>query len=377
MGSKQRNTSWNKPIVCIGIVATIGVACITGLATNAAVSKFNADADRAYAAAVEDVRAKQLADWLAQHSGSSGDQLNYVPEIGNVPIAPTDIIEIDGKFYINADLIINPDGSHATDCPCYYCRYGKDIDENEKIVIDGKEYIYITDPNDPYDKDDNSSKPDSDDNVGTNPFEGIDYISIDIDGNAIYLIEKGDTLSYISGKVGYSVDELAEYNHIKNVNLIYEGSSLRIPVTSEFYEYIQGVQSSTDDDASSETSVPDIKPEVEVVLPEVEEPVVTTAPVVEEPVPATEVVTTVVSKPAPAPAPKSEPIVTTTKSEPKPATEVTTKKPNKPVETTKVKQTEPVVTEEEIIIVDEPFETWEDDILYDYEEIFLDEIFED
>ena len=39
----------------------------------------------------------------------------------------------------------------------------------------------------------------------------------------------GDTLSKISLEYGVSVDEIAEFNLIRNVNLIYSGSSLQIP----------------------------------------------------------------------------------------------------------------------------------------------------
>lgn len=49
------------------------------------------------------------------------------------------------------------------------------------------------------------------------------------DGSLIYHIQKGDTLCRISRIFGYSVQELAEYNHISNPNLIYADSSLRIP----------------------------------------------------------------------------------------------------------------------------------------------------
>ena len=55
------------------------------------------------------------------------------------------------------------------------------------------------------------------------------YIVTDIDGNMVYLVKKGDTLSGVSKKVSYSVHELAEYNKIKDVNLIYTGEVLRIP----------------------------------------------------------------------------------------------------------------------------------------------------
>lgn len=49
------------------------------------------------------------------------------------------------------------------------------------------------------------------------------------DGLWIYLIEYGDTLSKLSKAFGYSVDELANFNQIRDVNLIYANSSLRIP----------------------------------------------------------------------------------------------------------------------------------------------------
>lgn len=45
----------------------------------------------------------------------------------------------------------------------------------------------------------------------------------------VYQVERGDTLSEISGRVGASVDSIAHLNEIDNVNLIYEGESLRIP----------------------------------------------------------------------------------------------------------------------------------------------------
>ena len=45
----------------------------------------------------------------------------------------------------------------------------------------------------------------------------------------VYVIQEGDTLSYISGQLGYSVDELASYNKIEDKNLIYSNSALRLP----------------------------------------------------------------------------------------------------------------------------------------------------
>lgn len=47
--------------------------------------------------------------------------------------------------------------------------------------------------------------------------------------NGVYIIQHGDTLSELSATLGYSVDELAQYNNIRNVNRIYTGSVLRLP----------------------------------------------------------------------------------------------------------------------------------------------------
>lgn len=60
---------------------------------------------------------------------------------------------------------------------------------------------------------------------------GIDIsrITRDEDGVCIYIIERGDTLTKISAAFGYSVDAIADYNSIRNVNLIYAESALRIP----------------------------------------------------------------------------------------------------------------------------------------------------
>lgn len=48
---------------------------------------------------------------------------------------------------------------------------------------------------------------------------------------SIYIIQPGDTLSGISAATGVSVDKLARANDIADVNLIYAGSALVIPVS--------------------------------------------------------------------------------------------------------------------------------------------------
>lgn len=61
------------------------------------------------------------------------------------------------------------------------------------------------------------------------PSNPDDWITIQSDGSRTYLIRPGDTLCLISKRVGYSVDELTKLNAIKDVNLIYSGSVLRLP----------------------------------------------------------------------------------------------------------------------------------------------------
>lgn len=56
-------------------------------------------------------------------------------------------------------------------------------------------------------------------------------VVIDKNGKKTYYIKPGDTLCDISRVTGFSVDELAEYNDIRDVNLIYAKSVLRVPNT--------------------------------------------------------------------------------------------------------------------------------------------------
>lgn len=57
----------------------------------------------------------------------------------------------------------------------------------------------------------------------------INNLKIANNGDVIYIIKRGDTLTDISRLFGYSVDKLANYNEIRDVNLIYANSSLRLP----------------------------------------------------------------------------------------------------------------------------------------------------
>lgn len=47
--------------------------------------------------------------------------------------------------------------------------------------------------------------------------------------DTIYTIVEGDTLTSISAKLGVSVDAIADYNAVRDINVISEGAVLRLP----------------------------------------------------------------------------------------------------------------------------------------------------
>jgi len=140
----------------------------------------------------------------------------------------------DGKLYVVLDgmgypVVETEDGLFVVE--------GRDIVGTEDA--DGNEIIAISDDGQPiidYDADGNpiygKSKHDvpiSDAlHLSENP-----RVSVDADGNYYYHIVWGDTLCKISSDLHYSVDEIADYNHIRNVNLIYAESDLRVPNDSD------------------------------------------------------------------------------------------------------------------------------------------------
>lgn len=47
--------------------------------------------------------------------------------------------------------------------------------------------------------------------------------------DTVYTINEGDTLTSISAKLGVSVDAIAAYNAVRDINVISEGAVLRVP----------------------------------------------------------------------------------------------------------------------------------------------------
>ena len=68
------------------------------------------------------------------------------------------------------------------------------------------------------------------DDIMSEKYAGFPHTHFDDTRNVwVYDIQWGDTLSDISRMFGRSVDSIAEYNHIQNVDLIYAESSIVIP----------------------------------------------------------------------------------------------------------------------------------------------------
>lgn len=65
--------------------------------------------------------------------------------------------------------------------------------------------------------------------VETNEFDTHLFKRYD-DGRVAYIVQEGDTLCYVSTLTGYSVDMLAKENEIDDINLIYTGEAIMIPV---------------------------------------------------------------------------------------------------------------------------------------------------
>lgn len=212
----KNNQNNNIPMLIGSIIVIICVTVLTVFASKSIVGKLNANADKAYAEAIDNVNKLKMNDSKKSQSDKKAD--TRVLDKYNI----ADIIEIDGKYYIKYSKINDNTGDVQSPIT---------VDVNTIVTVDGEDYALIS-TKEPIDIDDKNK-------VDDKKYVGEEYVVVDIDGNLVYLIQKDDTLSEISGKVAYSVDELAEYNHIKNVDLIYEGESLRIPASDEAIKSIK------------------------------------------------------------------------------------------------------------------------------------------
>lgn len=205
----KKSSKKNVITVCLGTALIFGVSGLTIFSSAMLVNRLNADADMQYVAAVNDTYAKVLETKPEYRDNDNDDVVNDVPSE-------------DGTFLV--------DQLSDTESPL----------ENESVKTSDTEV----------------SADDSE--AVTYPYYiGTEFVVVDPEGNMVYVVKKGDTLSAVSRMVGYSVDELAEYNHIKDVNLIYVDESLRIPADEDLVEsvkkYIESCE--TTDDALSEDVV--------------------------------------------------------------------------------------------------------------------------
>lgn len=281
MSKEERKSS--APIIAVGTALVLTVALFTGIAAYKVVSHINADADEAYAAAISEANMRRLAESQTQAAANLNRietipvevtvKINVVDERQNssgpidisVPDGYTvgDMININGEWYIIAkpsDGTEAPDGdSESGNQPGNGEGQGAvDNQSPDEITVNGETYVKKTDEDGQTDNPDgkdgdngNSDGQNSDGNTDNTPdgdsqipYIGAEYVTIDIDGNMVYLVQKGDTLTKVSRLTGYSVQEIAEYNHIQNVNLIYTGQSLRIPASPEAIEYVKSLQNS-------------------------------------------------------------------------------------------------------------------------------------
>lgn len=205
----------NKSMIIYGLGAALilGVAGITAFSSGSLIKWLNTDADMQYVAAVSEKE-------------TYADLLNTKPK---------------DRANDNDDVSVNvpsEDGTYLVD------QISGDISSVEENTVETSDTEVSAD----------------DSEAVTYPYYiGTEFVIVDPDGNMVYIVKKGDTLSAVSGIVGYSVDELAEYNHIENVNLIYIDESLRIPADKDVVEsvkkYIESCE--TADPVSTEDAVGD------------------------------------------------------------------------------------------------------------------------
>lgn len=264
---KNKEQKSNAPIFAIGTALVLTVALFTGVSAYKVVEHINADADEAYAAAITEANMRRLAE-------SQTQQASELRNMDSIPVEVTvhvvderqrseglniempegytvgDMVNIDGEWYIISRPEVvdvqtpdgdsdqtGDDGSEVTE----------EVDEviPDSVTIDGETYVRVSDEDTQEEDSENPEVGETDTTVEGDtqvPYVGADYVTIDADGNMVYLVERGDTLTRVSNLTGYSIQELAEYNHIENVNLIYTGQSLRIPASAEAIAYVQSIQ---------------------------------------------------------------------------------------------------------------------------------------
>ena len=133
-------------------------------------------------------------------------------------------VELDQNLYSNLSSLLTPANVLAAESDTPFVP----VDDELYVLIDGEQYP-VVETEDGLMVIQNENIEDS--SVPLAEAIGCEDPNIIVDeyGNRYYHIVWGDTLCEISSLLNYSVNELAEYNHIENINWIYAESDLRIP----------------------------------------------------------------------------------------------------------------------------------------------------
>lgn len=200
----------------IGIVSCTLIAGLCIFGGRSYVNHLNENADYS-------IESTRLA--ISSMADSQSDKSVVIPN----DVADKDVPEriiVDGVEYLYVDEKSSIDSELLSK-----------LNDDDTILIVYRGAVYVT--SDTYTKyvqespsEDSSAKADKTAEGDNKKQTNNEYIVLDVDGNQIYLVKKGDTLTDVSARISYSVDEIAEYNHIKDVNLIYAGETLRVPVSA-------------------------------------------------------------------------------------------------------------------------------------------------
>lgn len=111
-----------------------------------------------------------------------------------------------------------------------YNEHGQPVDENGNVVIDPTVPIAEkTETNVTTDVGSVDVISPEEPETNTNWVNDIDGLTQLENGDYGWTVSSGDSLSKLSALTGFSVQEIADYNGITNVNLIHEGDVIRFP----------------------------------------------------------------------------------------------------------------------------------------------------
>lgn len=157
--------------------------------------------------------------------------LSFAKTVYANPTSSTINVEVDSNLYNGLVALADTDSS--------FSKADKSAIENLNVYINGKSYP-VTENADGQLIVENVEVQSNTDDTETDftEIESIDIplssiesskVTVDANGNRIYHIVWGDTLSELALEFDSTVNELATLNHIPNVDLIYAGNDMYLP----------------------------------------------------------------------------------------------------------------------------------------------------